>query len=573
MNKLGIKILSLLIVLCMMLSFVACSSQKADNNADNQNTNDQNTIDQSEDKDSASLDEKDPLGKYAEPIEVTAVGVLHPVEGEVPEGTTPENQSFNKMAEDFLNIKLKYLWTVTPDQYDQKFNISIASGQVPDLIHTSQTTQFENLVESDLLADLTEAYDYLLPELKKMYEEDVPEVIDSVKRDGKLLALPTAANKFEAAQRLYIRKDWLEKLNLEVPTNYDELVKVAEAFVKEDPDGNGKADTIGLALHKNITWGGSFGSMPFFEMFHAYPGRWLKDDSGNIYDGTTTPEVKNALAAYQDLYNRGIIDKEFATKDDGMVVEDIIAGKIGMVFGEWWIPEWPLGITVTEVEGSDWVPIAVPSSDDKPALPAVERVAHNGFNAVSKTSKNPEAAVKLINLFYDAFYNADAAEKYGDLVKPENGFFHNFVPQKLWDVMASTDEFWRNNEAIKTRDPSKLPPRELNNHYVRSVALLDEGDKSGWGIYNCMVADDSGYSYVAELAEKKNVIYNEFYGAPTPTMIEKGDTLGNLAAETFIRIIMGEPISEFDKFVDEYKKLGGEDLEKEVNEWYKDLHK
>lgn len=565
MKKGIVKLLSFLIAVFMLLPLGACSSNGSQDNSDKQVTQPAQTTQTSGNSEQENYD---PLGKYDQPIEITAVGILFPVEGEVPEGTTPENQSFNKMAEQFLNIKLKYLWTVTPDQYDEKFNVSIATGLIPDLIHTTQPTQFESLVESQMLADLTEAYNYLLPQLKDMYEKDVPDVLSSVKRDGKLLALPVAANTFESAQRLYIRKDWLDKLKLSVPTNYEEMVKVAEAFVKQDPDGNKKDDTVGLALHKNILWDGSFGSMPFFEVFHAYPIRWLKGEDGKLYYGATRPEVKNALAAYQDLYKRGILDKEFATKDDGMVVEDIVAGKVGMVYGEWWTPEWPFADTVQQVEGADWIAIPNISVDDKPALPCVRRIAHNGFNAVSKNCKHPEAAVKLINLFYDAFYGADSAEKYGELAQAKNGFFHNFVPQKLWDAMDSIDEYKRNNEAIKKRDPSKLPPRELNNHYKRSVAYLDNGDKSGWGIYKCMVSDDSGYAYVAQVAESKQVVYDEFYGVPTPTMIEKGDTLNKLAQETFVSIIMGEPLSKFDEFVKQYNELGGLDIEKEVNDWY-----
>ncbi len=566
----------LCLVMAVLLTFALLVSACGDRQASQSSETPSASVPPASNPSSATPDPSknyDPFGKYAEPIEITAVGVLHPVEGEVPEGTTPENQSFNKLAEEQLNIKLKYLWTVTPDQYDQKFNVTIATGDIPDLIFTTQPAQFENMIESGQLADMSDAYQYLLPELKEMYEKDVPEVLASVQRGDKLYSLPVAANRYESAQRLYIRNDWLKKLKLNAPTNYQEMVAVAEAFVNQDPDGNNKKDTVGLAIHKNILWGGSFGTLPLFQVFHAYPGYWVTGSDNQLHDGIIAPEVKNALEGMQDLYKKGILDKEFATKDDGMVVEDIIAGKVGMVFGEWWIPEWPLGLTVQQVEGSDWTAIPVPSVDANSAMPIVKRVTHYGFNSVSADCKNPEAAVKLINLFYDAFYNPKAKEKYGELVEQKNGFFHNFVPQKLWDAMASVDEFYRNNEAIKTRDSSKLPPRELNNHYVRSVALLDNKDPAGWGIYNCMVADNSGYAYVAELTKSKKVIFDEFYGVPTEAMIEKGDTLSKMAQETFVGIIMGDSVDEFDSFVAEYKGLGGDDIEKDVNGWYQSVPK
>lgn len=47
---------------------------------------------------------------------------------------------------------------------------------------------------------------------------------------------------------MWIRQDWLDNLGLEVPRTWDELAAVAEAFVTQDPDGNGEDDTIGILL-------------------------------------------------------------------------------------------------------------------------------------------------------------------------------------------------------------------------------------------------------------------------------------------------------------------------------------
>ena len=52
---------------------------------------------------------------------------------------------------------------------------------------------------------------------------------------------------------LLIRKDWLDKLGLKVPTTTDELMAVMKAFTFNDPDGNGKADTYGYGAFIEIT--------------------------------------------------------------------------------------------------------------------------------------------------------------------------------------------------------------------------------------------------------------------------------------------------------------------------------
>ena len=43
--------------------------------------------------------------------------------------------------------------------------------------------------------------------------------------------------------------------------------------------------------------------------------------------------------------------------------------------------------------------------------------------------------------------------------------------------------------------------------------------------------------------------------------------------ETFAKIIYGnEPLDKFDRFVSDWKSKGGDQIEKEVNEWYKSVN-
>ncbi|MNI81013.1 hypothetical protein D3C73_1375910 [compost metagenome] len=52
-------------------------------------------------------------------------------------------------------------------------------------------------------------------------------------------------------------------------------------------------------------------------------------------------------------------------------------------------------------------------------------------------------------------------------------------------------------------------------------------------------------------------------------MSQKGATLDKLQEETFIKILTGSaPVSDYDTFVENWKKLGGDQITEEVNEWY-----
>ena len=75
-----------------------------------------------------------------------------------------------------------------------------------------------------------------------------------------------------------VRKDWLDKLGLEEPSTMDEVADMLRAFINDDPDGDGEADTIGLAMRSDV-----YGEYPnntfgidniFTAILGAYPSIW-----------------------------------------------------------------------------------------------------------------------------------------------------------------------------------------------------------------------------------------------------------------------------------------------------------
>lgn len=57
-------------------------------------------------------------------------------------------------------------------------------------------------------------------------------------------------------------------------------------------------------------------------------------------------------------------------------------------------------------------------------------------------------------------------------------------------------------------------------------------------------------------------------------MVSKKAELDKLRDNTFISMIMGESsVSEFDKYVKQWKAQGGDEISKEVNNWYKEQKK
>lgn len=282
--------------------------------------------------------DKDPFGKYEEPITLTAVRYLQ--DGiEFNEGESLENNVWSREYAETLGINLEYAWTTPQSEYAQKLNVSSASDDLPDLMWVD-AAQLKRMVEDDQLADLTQVYaDYAAPYTDEVLHQDGGSAMESATIGGKLYGLPHIQSGYGSTDVLWIRSDWLEALRLETPETMRDVLEIARAFATQDPDGNGKNDTYGLGVNKGLI---AENNLPyavldgFFNSYHAYPSIWITDEDGKLAYGGIQPEMKDALADLQKLYAEGVIDPEFGVKDAVKVSENVNAGKVGMFYGYFW---------------------------------------------------------------------------------------------------------------------------------------------------------------------------------------------------------------------------------------------
>ena len=520
---------------------------------------------------SAETVSHDPFEKYSTPVTLTAVlGADAPEETSVPAGMTPETNTFIQICKDKLNVDIQFLWATTTAQYEQKLQLSMSSGQMPDILEAEGDT-FQRLINTDSLADLTQAYnDYALEDIKNDFKQadDLP--LEAATRDGKIYGIPYWSDTRQDLQILYIRQDWLDNLNLQPPKTMQDVENIARAFVKDDPDQNGNADTYGLGATKNTISAWFAGLAPFFFAYHAYPNTWPKDSTGNLVYGAIQPETKNALAALQSWYSEGLLDREFATKDENQILEDVAGGKIGLLFGSWWQSNMPQLFQIADKDGGPvWKAYPLVSADSTPVSQAMNRVNVSYYNVVTKQCKNPEAMIKVLNLYWDCLFNKDPETRYGDSVLPKNGFVHNYIPVDIYPGATQHTDFVVVNQALDANDPSLIITQEEQKCYDYAKNYL-ASKKTGqdWGYYYSRIAKDGAWGVTEDIYNQGNFVYNEFFGPTTQTAVKKGETLSSMKAEVFLNIIMGAPISEFDKFVTDWKSLGGDEITKEVNDWY-----
>jgi putative aldouronate transport system substrate-binding protein len=498
--------------------------------------------------------------KFEPPIEITTVRAMQPT-WKYPEGDSIEKNLWTRDLEQKNGIKVKYNWVAATAQYSEKFNVTMASGDLPDFVQVN-ADQLQKLIKDDQVADLTAVFEkYGSPQLKEILNRDGGIQMKSAKANNKLLAIPRTIDPINLAPVIWIRTDWLQKLNLKEPKTMQDVMAIAEAFVKNDPDGNGKPDTYGLAIHKNL-FGGPGQLDGFLNGYHAYPNIWIKDAQGKLQFGSIRPEMKAALQKLQEMFKNKMIDPEFGVKDEQKTNEFISQGKSGMHFGK---PTdlQPLQQFRNADPKADWYAFPLSSIDSKPAQPQTSFTGINYF-AVNKKYKHPEALVMLLNNYVENMWGKGARAEFSYLPDGQPSF--QWAPVFLAPFGKNLDAYRRVNEAIKTGNTAGLNTEEKDYH--DKAVLFMGGDNKHFGTARIFGVKGS-FEVIGQYMQNKQIIYDEFMGAATPTMAQKMASLNTLQLTTFTKIIMNAaPIEEFDKFVEDWMKLGGTQITQEVNEWY-----
>lgn len=207
------------------------------------------------------------------------------------EGNTNQHPLKLEEIKRLFNINLNVISTPTAE-YDQKLNLAMASGDKLDIILFRNLTEMFSYAKQGALMPL----DQLLEDYAPNTMGYVPEKLwPYMQADGVTYAIPT--ERIPQKNNLYIRQDWLDKLNLPVPQTLEELRDVMKAFVEQDPDGNGINDTYGYGSSAAgaLSVIGTFS--PIFGAFGVMDGAWYFDEeSQQLLPYDTHPNMKEALS-------------------------------------------------------------------------------------------------------------------------------------------------------------------------------------------------------------------------------------------------------------------------------------
>ncbi|MBW3092712.1 extracellular solute-binding protein [Bifidobacterium sp. 82T10] len=301
---------------------------------------------------------------------------------------------------------------VEGNAWGQQRPAMLNSGTVPDItirgFGAADTRQF-----SDFFADLAPHLDDM-PNVKEFLTEDKLAKAIATSEDGTILGIPskhTVPN--QSGDHMMINKTWLDKLGLEIPTTWNELLDVLKAFKTQDPNGNGKADEIPMNVTKINTDGfGWYSPMlllnstglltSFSSSGPSQQGIYLED--GTVKNFLTDERYRQVIEYYHTLYEDQLIPQDALTDDtktDARNGGDNGTAIVGVAFG------WDTSAFGTLAD--EYVAMPVPASEDGVTPVWDWNADYQQYNparlTVSKAAANDSAKSaniwKIVNALYD----------------------------------------------------------------------------------------------------------------------------------------------------------------------------
>lgn len=377
-----------------------------------------------------------------------------------PEAT----DAFNKLAEEFNklhpNITVEFSGV---DSYKQTLMGRLAANDAPDLIATPSGNYGFDVAKGGYMLDLSDS-EYL-SRLKD-------ELVESQRYDGKIYSIPIDV----AAHGVIYNREIFEKLNLSIPTTWDEFLQVCETIKQNNIVPlviAGKDDwtlgILGLTLAAPV-----YGEDPEFDM--------------NVINGKksyTDPVWQNVMNQYKTLIDN-YANEDYASLDYGLGNQMIANGEAAMVIqGIWDVsaiqqynPDIDLGIfPLMNSENPDnncliWGPdltigVSADSPNQEEALMFLDFLTSKEAAQIWTDNAKTFSAVK------------DSDMEFNQIAKDINGFLNTGIKtyplvQHMWfmdnvcnDWTKSLQEF--NNGSIEAVD---------------SLQTLEDSVKGAYDIYS-----------------------------------------------------------------------------------------
>ena len=508
--------------------------------------------------------EGDLVAPYDEPVEVTIVNYYNTnLETNMATwtdwwGETLENNRYVAAAEKALNIKIKYLWLKNDADkgYEKQLRLAITAGEIPDMFIVTNQNDLVQLAESGLIMPVDDVVDkYFTTWDKEIQSSDGGKLYEMAMYDGQCYGIPCNISDTDTFSYIWLRKDWMEKLNLEAPKTMDDLRNIMLAF-KEAKLG-GSENTYGMVIDKDLY----YSTRGLFAGFGAYPEFWVEDENGGLVWGGTQENVKKALTYLNGLYNDGLLDKEFITQSNTDAKALMFNSQAGILYAGHWLAHDLQKLHDNDPE-SDWICVALPSETGAPVEQYLTPVKR-GWIVINESYEHPEVAAKIRALCTFAAQGG---------ICDGTWWFSNDQAQALEPFQASVSSWDNYNTYLNLLE---CYDKGGNTSVLRAKAITYWNNlTSGSSIWAWEHMFGNGETtpmvVLRDAIENERIHYDGFLGAQNEFMQDRWSVIKDEQLTAFTKIIIGEVGVEegFADWLKTFDSMGGTQITRDVNEWY-----
>ncbi|WP_458119437.1 extracellular solute-binding protein [Paenibacillus sp. Z6-24] len=458
--------------------------------------------------------------------EISWLNILHTA-------SPPTDTVLNKLEEK-TNSDITFSWI--PDaSKEERINTALASDSLSDIVTLTllDNSSVRNALKSGMFWEV-EPFLKDYPNLAKIS----PETIKSASIGGKLYGVPF--QKDLARNGVTIRKDWLDKLGLEVPKTTDELMAVAKAFTEQDPDGNGVNDTTGFVDRNDLV----YGAFKTLSSYFGTPNNWQVSEDGKMTPEFMTEGYMKTMNYMKDLYDKGYINKDFAVTAKTDQQQKFAQGKAGIYVGALFDSKNLLNMSKGVQDDMELVMANDITSTGNESDRAIW-AANNGIGGLlsfPRSEVKDEAELKRILQFVNDLLDEDS---YALMTYGVEGT-HYKVDDKDAATITNTD-LWQ--QEVQPFASSR--PKESGYKIHDADPLKQMADK--------MIADNANYA-----------VLNPAYALESETYNTQGSELQKMIVDATYKYILGE-IDEngFNQAIESWKSAGGSSIISEYEASYK----
>ncbi|MCL6633153.1 MAG: extracellular solute-binding protein [Alicyclobacillus herbarius] len=436
-----------------------------------------------------------------------------------------------KAIEKLTNTKMTINW-VPNTNYDDKLNIALASGNLPDLVLVDSITS--SIVKAANAGEFWDLGPYLkdYPNLSKAN----PIALQSSSINGKTYGIYRSRPLGRMA--IIYRKDWLKNVGLPTPKTVQDFYNMLYAFTYKDPDKDGKNDTYGMVVTQ---YPGPWQAM---EPWFGVPNQWgLKN--GKLIPAAETPEYLNALNFFRKIYKEKLVNSDFAVMPPDDWNKPFEQGKAGVIVdvadrADQIVKEDP------SLKGKIGEIGAIEGPDGKPKTLSTSGFA--GMYVIPKTSVKTVAELKKVLSFLDKLDSKEGQTLLDDGVEGVN---------------------------YKVVNGYAVP---LHPNDPKYAAMLN--DLNQLGVYipeddalTPPIDDTKKMVLATEKSNLKYLVANPAAGYFSPTYAQQGTQLDNILSDAMTKYIVGQTNEAGLKAaLALWKKSGGDQVVKEINAAYAKDH-